>query len=122
MNMIQNDVEKVRETYKPKRINTLFVGEAAPAGGTFFYFRNSQMFRYVKRAFGDPTNFLDWFRDKGWYLDDFVLTPVNRYTNAKRKDMHVASLPDFSKRLQNYSPSCVVSLLRGIQAPVQKAM
>ena len=122
MTNMQNDIEKLRQSFRPEDIKALFVGESAPAGDTFFYRGNSQMFRYVKRSFGDPPNFLDWFRDKGWYLDDLVLTPVNRYTNAKRKDMHAASLPDFSKRLQTYSPQCVVSLLRGIREPVQKAI
>ena len=104
MTIMQNDLEKLRQSFRPEDIKALFVGESAPAGDTFFYRGNSQMFRYVKRSFGDPPNFLDWFRDKEWHLDDLVLTPVNRYTNAKRKDMHAASLSDFSKRLQAYSP------------------
>lgn len=122
MTMIQNETETTRNAYMPKRINTLFVGEAAPVSGTFFYSENSQMYRCVKRFFGDPLNFLDWFRDKGWYLDDLVLTPMNHYTNTKRGEAHTASLSDFSTRLQSYSPQCVVSLLRRIREPVQQAV
>jgi hypothetical protein len=75
-------VEAVRASYRPKRILTLFVGESAPQSGAFFYYNNTAMSRNVERAMKAAGlrrdgNFLECFKAYGWYLDDFVLTPVN---------------------------------------------
>lgn len=42
------NVEELRRKYRPDKVLALFVGESAPAGGTFFYAGNSQMYRYVR--------------------------------------------------------------------------
>ena len=49
MNNTRNDIEKLRQSFRPEDIKALFVGESAPAGDTFFYRGNSQMFRYMKK-------------------------------------------------------------------------
>ena len=43
-------VEFSRARHRPDRITTLFVGESAPTGGKFFYFGNSGMTTYMRRA------------------------------------------------------------------------
>jgi hypothetical protein len=62
-------VEECRARYRPKKILTLFVGESAPAGGTFFYFGNSGMARYMQQVFPPQGgDFLEAFKERGWYL------------------------------------------------------
>jgi hypothetical protein len=67
---------------------TLFVGESAPASGDFFYYGTSAMTRYMRRAIEDalgPANdFLASFKGLGWYLDDLVLTPVDKLARSER--------------------------------------
>ena len=79
-------VEEARKDHRPKQITTLFVAESAPVGGTFFYYGNGNLGRYVRRSIeqilpGDG-DFLQRFRSYGWYLDDLVLAPVNQLTPA----------------------------------------
>ena len=78
------DVERLRRRYRPQRIRLLFVGESAPAGGTFFYAENSTLYFETREAFAKQfreelanRSFLDFFRGLGCYLDDLCLEPVN---------------------------------------------
>src|SRR5688572_24876523 len=49
--------ERLRQAYRPEDVPLLFVGESAPAGGTFFYQADSNLFSAIHeacvRAFGD---------------------------------------------------------------------
>jgi hypothetical protein len=73
-------VESARARFRPERITTLFVGESAPINGkVFFYYGNSGMHRYMKRAVeqslgkraldddASPVSFLERFKAYGWY-------------------------------------------------------
>ena len=79
-------IEATRAKFRPERITTLFVGESAPASGDFFYYGNTGMTRYMRRAvefvLGQSSDFLERFKAYGWYLDDLVLTPVNHLTKS----------------------------------------
>jgi hypothetical protein len=83
-------VETLRASYRPQQITTLFVGESAPHSGKFFCDGDNSMVRYMQRAteavISGTGDFLDRFKSYGWYLDDLVLTPVNKMTNAQRAD------------------------------------
>jgi hypothetical protein len=43
-------VQETRESFRPEKVATLFVGESTPAAGVFFYYGNSGMTRYMRRA------------------------------------------------------------------------
>src|SRR5215475_10648558 len=43
--------EALRESFRPERIRLLFIGEAPPASGRFFYSRNSGLYRAMREAF-----------------------------------------------------------------------
>jgi hypothetical protein len=47
-----NELEKVRRSFRPRHITTLFVGESPPHSGVFFYKGDSQLYYRVKEAFG----------------------------------------------------------------------
>ena len=117
------DLEKLRKSFKPQSIKTLFVGESAPSGGTFFYLENSNAYRYMKKAFGCPDDFLNWFKAHAFYLDDLVPFPIDDLQKeSDRRRAHDKHVSDLAGRIRTYDPATVVCLLRGIDQPVQKAL
>lgn len=110
-------IESTRLKYRPKDITTLFVGESAPASGDFFYYCKSDLYRCMKSAMeaaglGGNGDFLDHFKTLGWYLDDLVLTPVNKgFSDSERKEACRIAQPCLAKRIAKYEPLAIVSLL-----------
>jgi hypothetical protein len=117
-----NKLEELRKSFHPDCITTLFVGESAPESGRFFYSSNSSLFRAMKRAFGNRETFLEDFKKKGFYLDDLVLTPVNKLQNRERSRLRQDAVPELAKRLVEYKPKAVVVVMRAILPKVRNAM
>jgi hypothetical protein len=117
-----NGLEKLRKSFYPDCITTLFVGESAPASGRFFYSGNSSLFRAMKRAFGDRESFLEDFKRSGFYLDDLVLMPVNKLESRERSRRRQEAVPELAKRLAEYKPKAVVVVMRAILPKVRQAM
>jgi hypothetical protein len=118
-------VEDARANYRPKRITTLFVAESAPVGGTFFYYGNGNLGRYLQRAVeaviaGDG-DFRDRFKSFGWYLDDLARTPINHLTTRDRNAMRLGAQDQLSERIAEYRPLAVVCLLISISDIVRAA-
>jgi hypothetical protein len=118
-------VEALRASYRPDRITTLFVGESAPINGTFFYDGHNSMLRYMQRAveavLPGEGDFLDRFRDHGWYLDDLVLTPVNHLDRAGRFAAWNSARNSLVARIADYQPLAIVALLSCIKEIVAEA-
>jgi hypothetical protein len=76
----------------------------------------------MKKAFGNRESFLQDFQHKGFYLDDLVLTPVNKLQNRDRSRLRKEAVPQLAKRLAEYRPSAIVIVMRGIQSVVRDAM
>jgi hypothetical protein len=114
--------EELRVSYRPDRITTLFVGESAPRGGTFFYNQDSGLFREVRKALGGGNRFLDDFKRNGFYLDDLVLEPVNHLKRINRRSLCKQSIASFAKRLLDYKPAAIVILLCSIRPMVVQSM
>ena len=117
-----SEFEKIRKSFRPERITTLFVGESAPSGGTFFYNENSNLFRCMKRAFDGQATFLDDFKSSGFYLDDLVLIPVNKLERQDRSALRQQSISALADRLADYKPMAIVILMHAIVPMVRKAM
>ncbi len=117
-----NGVEALRCSFRPDRIIVLFVGESAPYGGNFFYDGNTQLFRHMKRAFKGGEDFLSEFRNKGYYLDDLVLTPINNRIRSERRRLHRASIPSLTHRISDYRPLAIVTLMLGVKDAVDAAI
>ena len=119
------DVEAVRQRYRPARIMTLFVGEFAPASGAFFYRGNTAMLKNMRSAMGmasvESGDFLERFKAYGWYLDDLVLTPVNKLTKSERRQKCLESQNSLAERIKEYQPEAIVLLLLGIKDIVEAA-
>jgi hypothetical protein len=117
-----NRLEKLRKSFHPDCITTLFVGESAPASGRFFYSSNSSLFRAMKRVFGNRESFLEDFKKSGFYLDDLVLTPINKMERRERSSRRQKAVPELAKRLVEYKPKAVVVVMRAILPKVRQAM
>ncbi len=100
--------EKLRKSFRPVRITTLFVGESAPQSGKFFYSGDSSLFRAMKKAFGGQETFLEDFKKSGFYLDDLVLVPVNKLERPERSAHRWKSVSRLADRLRNYKPEAIV--------------
>lgn len=117
-----NRLEELRKSFYPASVTTLFVGESAPEGGRFFYSSNSSLFHAMKRAFGNRQTFLEDFKKSGFYLDDLVLTPINKRERRERSRLRQEAVPELAKRLVEYKPKAVVVVMRAILPMVLKAM
>jgi hypothetical protein len=115
-------LEELRKSFGPGLITTLFVGESAPDSGRFFYSSDSSLFRAMKRAFGNRETFLEDFKKKGFYLDDLVLTPINKLERRERSRRRQEAVPELAKRLVEYKPKAVVVVMRAILPMVRQAM
>lgn len=117
---------QLRKTYRPKKVRVLFVGEAPPAGGTFFYAGNSQVYRELKKALeshlGKPANFLSAFKERGYFLDDLMMEPMNPAGGRKRGKALAPEVQLLAERMAEYQPELVVSLLKRIRPYVADAM
>jgi hypothetical protein len=109
-------IGKARMDHRPARITTLFIAESAPIGGTFFYYGNGHLGRYLQRSIeevlaGDG-DFLERFKSYGWYLDDLVPAPVDHLTPRERRAAHLGAAQDLQRRIAEYRPLAIVCLLR----------
>jgi hypothetical protein len=114
--------ENLRRSYQPDRITTLFVGESAPHGGTFFYDQNSGLFREMRKAFRGGDSFLEDFKRNGFYLDDLASEPVNHLPKRDRISLLNQSISSFTQRLTKYKPVAIVVLLMSIRPMIIKAI
>ena len=124
------NTEEARIHYKPKNIRLLFVGESAPAGGTFFYFGNSGFTNYTRQAFENGLGlkfesnlaFLDLFKESGCWLDDISQVSVNNLTRRERKSLLQDQTPDFAHRLREANPDYLIVTLKSIIPYVDAAL
>ena len=109
--------ENLRANYQPDNIRVLFIGESPPASGKFFYRENSTLYFTTKEAFNNPSNFLIKFQNWGFFLDDLVLFPINRFDDMKRKAERLDHQAELATRLMKYQPLAVVTVMKGIKSP-----
>lgn len=122
----QSAWEQLRSRYRPKNIRVLFVGEAPPEGGTFFYAENSQLYRHLRETLqprlGDPPDFLKAFCENGYFLDDLAAEPVESLPVTERASILKRSIPLLAKKLVQYQPEVVITLLKRISGYVEDAI
>src|SRR6516164_10422943 len=78
--------ERLRRQYRPRRVRILFVGEAPPASGRFFYRADSGLYRAIRDTFmtafpslrSSNGEFLEAFCEMGCYLVDLCGEPVDQ--------------------------------------------
>jgi hypothetical protein len=123
------DYEKHREKYRPETVRLLFIAESRPAGGTFFYAADSNLFFSTQSAFEDVygfvhRGFLDFFKSAGCYLEDLCREPVNNMLNGVRHTAHRESIDSLAERINTLRPYAiaVVGLGRSLQRCIDEAL
>ena len=111
-NIVESEkFEKKRNDFKPSKTKILFVGESRPFGGTFFYDKNSNLYRYTKEAFENVgIDFsLAKFKEMGCWLYDVCKEPINhiRSKNVKRNIIE-KYIPDLISVIKDLSPKYII--------------
>lgn len=124
-------IDDLRERYKAKQVQTLFVGESSPAQGTHFYRANSNLYRATRAAYAAvrgedavPSGeaFLQYFADEGAWLVDLADRPVNRLSGVERRDAVEAGIPRLAQLISSERPRQVVVVKRDIEGHVRRAL
>lgn len=125
--LTRRERETLRETFRPKRIRLLFIGEAPPASGRFFYSANSGLYRAMRDGFRtvnpfiDDKNFLRLFQASGCYLTDLYPKPVDQLDPKSRHRARVAGQEILSEELIRLRPEKIAPVLRAITNHVTNA-
>ncbi|MFN7937654.1 MAG: hypothetical protein U0R19_30270 [Bryobacteraceae bacterium] len=105
----------------------LFVGEAPPASGRFFYRGDSGLYRAMLEAFSSVDDtieegaFLDRFRDCGCYLVDLCPAPVDGLDREARRAACGESEGRLSRIFRRLQPAVIVTVVRSIEGNVERA-
>jgi len=119
--------ERLRRRYRPDRVRILFVGEAPPASGRFFYQADSGLYRAVRDTFVSAfpamrkAGFLESFRSLDCYLVDLCGNPVDHMNRKARRHICLSSEVRLSRTLQQLRPKIVVTVVRSISRNVRRA-
>lgn len=129
---VRNDLvrrrrEELRRRFRPVCVRLLFVGEAPPVSGRFFYRRDSGLYRAMRDAFHaiDPTvneqNFLSLFQSAGCYLIDLCPDPVDHLDRQLRRAVCRSSEASLARAIARLAPSTIVTVVRSIEDNVTNA-
>jgi hypothetical protein len=105
----------------------LFVGEAPPASGRFFYQADSGLYRAIRDAFVDACpnvhedDFLHSFRELGCYLVDMCGKPVDRMNSKQRREACRDGEVRLARILKLLRPEIVITVVRSIAANVRRS-
>lgn len=108
-----------RREYKPTDVKVLFACESLPKDKeNFFYYRHSVLFDNTLKAFQNvfpritQANFLDRFKELGFYLDDLCGESVNHLKSKeerkKRTCLRKLYESDFAQRIELYKPQFII--------------
>jgi len=121
--------ERLRRQYRPRRVRILFVGEALPASGRFFYHADSGLYRAIRDTFmaafpslrSSNGKFLDAFRGMGCYLVDLCGKPVDRMDRSSRRCVCEAGEKCLARKLRKLRPMIVITVVRSIGSNIRRA-
>ncbi|MBU1698531.1 MAG: hypothetical protein KJ970_11060 [Candidatus Eisenbacteria bacterium] len=123
------EIEALRQSFRPRNVKLLMIGESAPASGRFFY-KTSNMTSTTARVFESVYDmkfssmdaFLRFFMVKGCYLDDLSLIPVNKMPRREREKTLREGIPRLAGRIENVKPTVIVIALKKIEKHVREAI
>ena len=120
--------EALRRRYKPDEVRILFIGEAPPRSGRFFYRGNSGLYRAVRdtflTAFSTLTadKFLEAFQASGCYLVDLCGQPVDHLLPKVRATICSDGEGRLEHAVRCLRPKVVVTLVRSIRGSVEQVL
>lgn len=121
-------LEILRTQYRPSQISILFVGEAPPASGRFFYRADSGLYRAFRSAFVtafpslESSEFLEDFKAMGCYLIDLCESPVDQLSGGARRRICAESEGRLATQIRNLQPGIVVIVVRSIAGNVRRSL
>jgi len=123
--------EELRAKYRPTTVKVLFIGESPPAGDNFFYCAKGNLYTNTKAAFADAykgcfkdETFLGFFKDRGCYLDDLCLDPINHLDEKMKKQMWRQGVAPLAERIRHLEPKplqCIV-VIKEIEWNIRSAL
>jgi hypothetical protein len=119
--------ERLRRRYRPAHVRLLFVGEAPPASGRFFYQADSGLYRAIRGAFVaalpelQDADFLESFRALHCYLVDLCGRPVDRLDARQRKQAHTEGEIRLGRIFRQLQPEIVITVICSIAPNVIRA-
>lgn len=105
----------------------LFIGEAPPASGRFFYRGDSGLYRAIRNAFRaiypslTDADFLPVFQATGCYLIDACLQPIDQLDPPSRRAACLAGEQLLSRKIRKLQPRAIVTVVRSIRGNVERA-
>lgn len=125
------DYESLRLSYKPSDVKVLLVGEPQPEGWGFFYHADSPLAGYTKQALAQVydeakylwgTDFLKFFKARGFYMEDLCREPVDGKGRLETKAPWRREAPDLGRKIAEWRPKAVIGILLGTLEPVRDAV
>ena len=127
------EFDSVYKNAKPEIVKVLLIGESPPAQGkNFFYFApNSDLYNFTKLAFenvhkdklGKYKNFLDFFKLKGFFLDDLCRKPINDIKDEyERENERQYNIDNLSDRFIEYNPIVIIGIMKKIKDHIAEAI
>jgi hypothetical protein len=120
--------ELLRERYRPDQVRILFIGEAPPVSGRFFYQADSGLYRAFRDTFVaafsslQPLEFLTEFRALGCYLVDLCGRPVDHLNRDRRVSICRSGEVRLTRTVRSLHPVVVVTVVKSICASVERAL
>jgi len=121
------DHQERREKYMPEIVKVLFIAESPPKNDTFFYSAKGNFYNFTKQIFDELFNdeikkadsFLQFFQNKGCYLDDLCHKPKPFKEIRSNKNFYIKELQN---RLKSYNPQVIIITLKRINGFVRGAI
>jgi hypothetical protein len=115
--------------YRPRRLNTLFVGESSPAD-SHFYRADSNVFRAVHAAFAAAMGgavpsgeaFLRSFMARGFWVVDLVDRPLADLNPSDRKAAVKSGVAKLALLLAETKPKHVIAIKADVASSVERAV
>jgi len=118
---------ELRGRYRPAQVRLLFIGEAPPASGRFFYQADSGLYRAFLDSFRAilpsmaEAEFLRAFQSAGCYLIDVCPYPVDRMEPHARRAACLASEPELARQIEELQPQSIATIVRSIRSHAERA-
>ena len=120
--------DRLRHKYRPRNVRVLFLGEAPPNDGTFFYAGRSNLHDHTRAAFyaawpelKSEGDFRRVFARLGCFIEDLSERPMPRDRTERRRRCRVAE-DDLADRLKRHSPLAVVIVMSTIENHLRRAL
>jgi hypothetical protein len=127
-----------RDTYRPNKVELLWIAESPPTSGSYFYFPKTtgkdHLFRETMRAVGiwplkevmkkglDKRPLLQSFRSKGFFLIDTCAHPVDKLKDKERKHAILEGTSGVVELVSELNPNGIIIVKSNIYDPVKHAL